>query len=748
MSSARENHEYSQLIKQREAAYAEYHNSERLLKNTRQLLKDIDRELRPTDEAAVDAVYDQMSKIDFLQARLDDGLNGETEKFAKEELEARFKILYQVLEQNAKYRGDTWKVKKEQTYLYHDLQKKLPKLQRVISGFDHSFFEQERLRKAATNASSAKDIDKEVDEITVEWAAEQGLIPDEHDIEREIWDEEVQWYEIDAESKQRAIDELKEQLANADKFEKRMKQAMSLEVQIEATREKLHRSVGILREVQNEKLYKSRQLWDEEQEANHKLEEYKARERELQHYFEEVVPIAQWPSLLTEDARTSSHPEVLAFKKQFLQTHSRSEYREFLQSQIAYKRLQSGGSRTHRLEDKVAKCTAAIDKFHERILAQEHKMKERIQLLREDLNMKNGMRAAELKVALPRITVNWEQQVLENVGELPDFDPKSFVPELNVFDELETALEHAERVAKETGRSVDEIYAEVTGEDLPKFSRKPTNSDDKSGFMHFTDPQIIEASAPTQSTEAAQADTIGVSSTIEVDASTTISVSALASADVYRKVEENENKTEATLAFADDTVNARGDALAYALQQHLSGLNKIPWETGIRADPNNGLDPNYNGAADKLNEMHENGELVGEPFILSLENRSKLEKMLAFRCGFILGRDKTVHVEVLERGEPTGNSIYVRFLKNNAVGQVSIIPNLRTGDWKIRTCKHNMPEWSYYSMNTPGVPALAKNNPKTTVLQYLEYHRKIEENINAKIAIEAESQKDKKKANG
>ena len=322
-------------------------------------------------------------------------------------------------------------------------------------------------------------------------------------------------------------------------------------------------------------------------------------------------------------------------------------------------------------------------------LNEEELLREKVIELRNQLNMKNGMRAAELQVALPRI-----------------------------------------KVAGEDGLELDP----------PKFARNSKRGTLPPGFMGWT---ALDQSAivPVEGVSA-KGDTGQVK---EASAHITVGFNAEAKAEVYRKKQDN----DAGEAEVQESLRSVGSEAVYIKEiQRLTAIQTIEFDPDYKADdddPEAKKTRQFKNAVDQLNAQHSQKKLVDQEIQFKVTGKpdqvQHMKEMLAFRCGFNLHRDRTITCKIVSRNEHTGNTLHVFFPKSQTMGLVSVLP-LPSGDWKIVTAKNIFPEWTKFSQSHPEVPPMAKNS-NHTIAEYLQFYRLIQESIDTFLMVAH-----KKKATG
>lgn len=644
-----------ELLKQKlDALYKEYKAAYDDLRIQRSIGDDIDNDdLKPRYPNEVADVNQQVERISFLKGAIHNGLSKEVEKFAKDEIKARLSILERKLFALSELEP-AWQVKKKVVDGVHELQERIPALEDEIRSVEMKYYAHPEHEKQNPSPEPPPEIP---DDVLERFFQESRPTPEEEmGYEREAWEEEKTWYEISAESKDRALEELKDAKEDAAQMKQRLTNALKLEGQIEKLRKKYQTEVTKLLNIQkgSQKDLQSRIQWDD------RFSRLTAKTNEeissLEDYFSDIIPSNLWPDYIIGKPSQSADPEAAKqFQESLRDRLSFEEQQEFFSKQDRLKTVRKEQIKLHNdAENKIARLESAIvkNKKHEEF------QKGKVAALREELNVTNGMRAAELKVALPRITVAGEDQI-----------------------------------------------------------DKPANINVK--------------------VSGTQANT-SVGKIVEASGSLSMGFTAGANAEVVKKAQEN----DAGLAET-EAEQAKSEALTKSLRTLYAQHQVIPFTKGMKADPDSGT-KHYVEAVDALNRQHELEELEGQTLEFILKDKDGHAKyMMAYRCGFWIGKDKVIEAEIISRLEPDNNTLLVYFPKSRTTGKISVYPR-KSGDWEIATFKNEYDDWVNVAKTTPGVPPLAKINKSKDHVAFLKYYRLIQDRIEAIIA-EAEQEMEAKK---
>ena len=240
-----------------------------------------------------------------------------------------------------------------------------------------------------------------------QWYKESQLTESEiHDYERQQWEDEKQWYEIDVE---RAEREKAAAVEEVDGYKLRLRNALQLEKEIENDRAVLQKEVNkLLRLQQTVQKDTLRRVHLEEnyKEAQHNLN---SNIQIIEGYFEDIIPTSIWPDYIMGKPSEAYDTEAAqAFQDSLQETFTFEEQREFFSHQDHLIRLRKEQKEAeHRLVSDRKRLEVAARASEQEMKAQRAKVAD----LRAALNVKNGMRAAELKIALPRIRVEGEDRI-------------------------------------------------------------------------------------------------------------------------------------------------------------------------------------------------------------------------------------------------------------------------------------------------------------------------------------------------
>lgn len=683
MSSVRENFEHNQLIWRRREAYDQHHALEEELKTLRSQLHDLDKKIEQNHPDQIAEVQFEMGRIGFIQTELDN-LSDETMEFAKNELAIRFEKLFEKLRTMTKVGGAPWADREAKTIRLYDVQQAVIKKQDEISNLDHAYFSTIEYQ-ASNPVTPPPPVD---DDVFEKWIEESQLTEKEiYEYDREAWHHEKTWAAINDESQKRAIAELQEQKISADEFEQRMKAALKLETEIENVRQQLQRKVQLLQRAQDKRKKAIEGRITLQDTINSKTREYNSRIKYLEDFFDMSIPSGIWPDYIIGKTSEAYDPGIA---EQLLidikETMDAEEQKEFWLHQAELKQLREDN---RKFNEEAHQRINKLEKDMDDGLNEEELLRQDVIRLRDELNVKNGMRAAELQVALPRIKV---------LGE----------------DGLEL--------------------------DPPKFARTPERGTLPPGYMGWT---ALDQSATVPVEGVAAKGATG--EVKEASASITVGFNAEAKAEVYQKKQDNDAGEEKV----QESLRSVGNEDAYIKEiQRLTAIQMIKFDPDYKADdddPEAKKTRQFKDAVDQLNAQHSQEKLVNQVIEFKVTGNAEkvqhMKEMLAFRCGFNLHKDKTITCKIVSRYEHTGNTLHVFFPKSQTMGLISVYP-MPSGDWKIATAKNIFPDWVNYSKRHPEVPPMAKNS-NHTIPEYLQFYRLIQASIDTFLAAEQ-----KKKATG
>lgn len=463
--------DFEQLYWRRKEAKDQYQALRKEYETLRVNINDLDKELKLSDPAETKEVRTQMERITFLKGEIHDGLNAKTESFAKDEVKARLDILFEKLQILADYRGHYgWRNRLDWTVRYYEVQTALGKIQESIVDLDYQYFTHVDHDK---HHPSAQPIEVP-DDVLEQWAEELKLSDQEvFNYELEAWVHDEKWNQISAESTQRALDELRNIKDDKDNFEHRMKEAMNLEREIESARRNLEFEVSKLLEIQKRKQTALQSRIRVEEQYHETSQSLNREIHNLESYFEDIIPSSIWPDYIIANPIQAYDPKAAQDFQDTLEDElSFDEKQEFHTKQYRLKELRKNRlAEDKRIKDNRESYTKEINLT----TSDEDTQREVVEKLRHELNVLNGRRGAELKVAVKRVPVAGEEQILP-----PSEDATVEVEGVSAKGETGRIVEgsatvsfgfnttvsaEVEEKAKENIVGLDNINADISGND-------------------------------------------------------------------------------------------------------------------------------------------------------------------------------------------------------------------------------------------------------------------------------------------
>jgi len=439
--------DFNQLFWRRSAAYDQRDELLNRLKVNRSVIEDLKNDdLKHTDPADIADVEQQMERIGFLKSEIHyNNVSGETERFALEEIKTRTDILYKKLDVMSEHRGPGWQVMRDATKEQYDIIDGLTKVEETIQHLDHSYFTHIEYDKHHPSSPPPEIPDDEFERMMQESELTEKEL---YALDREAWDHEKTWMEIDAEAVRRANVELEKVKEDADDFKERMMSAMALEKDIEEKRRELERAVKLLLDVQRHKGNTLSLQIQEEQHFSENSASLNSQISDLEDFFDDIIPSFIWPDYIMGKPSQSAYPEPAQdFQDSLNGTMSFEEQQEFFSKQEQLKDLRKRRLQADKhIEERRAYYLNELNANS----VQDKELRAQVDILRHDLNMLNGQRGAALQVAVPRIIVAGEDEITPSDGVSATVEVQGVSAKVEVGSSMTVSAEVVKKATENT----------------------------------------------------------------------------------------------------------------------------------------------------------------------------------------------------------------------------------------------------------------------------------------------------------
>ena len=721
--SIREQHEHAQQVQRiglikskiRELAI-EWHGMSDRYSEQWGKLAELDKTIETIDPELLSQVQHRESRISFLQNELHGGAlstNEDTRMWAEKVLKSHQKYLVQLLKFANDYKGEHWDARQHIWDTIEDLrlrqreiEDELPRLEALLPPAH---------KTPQMTEEELAEADKAFDEIP--WVSPDGelLTPDEVDDmylrldleHHEQWQQELQ--DIGDEALREELEQTEIQLARILHEQKNYKDTVSdnLLADLEITE-----AQKVLSEKTDAyKLADTAYTTDRDQ-YNQKLEnltaELESRNGLVQQAMNELVLLFEQPSTPAYPQFYPNHIQVPWDKLE--DDDEREVARKFEEAMTECSPLiqTAFGQIQNMMTDRVTNRDKALEALYQyQVFANENiSEKERkrnsayaeMEEARQDLELKVGARAAELNQAIP---------IIQHQTEVDAF-----------------AYRYAQEKATDNRSKARQLADSVP----PPRDENDTRSNARRLADSVNEPKNIQVNIVD-----------GVRATAEIGFDVKATATVISASDRIKELMEENEKLRAEKTERDDATEVLNDNLDWAIQYSTAQLSfrTIP-EDELRVT---GIPPRQRAVL-RMNQMHKDGQLVGEVIPAKLSprkfeaKRKKAIAMTALRVGVEI-KTGTVMVRVEERMDNTGNQLGVMFMVDGKeYAGVAMLVMHKEAEWTLDTAGSVDNElWMWAESNTEGVHYNIKNQYMTKDVSYfLDAHRKIKAHVQKKKA--------------